>query len=252
MIDVHSHILEGLDDGVDSFEEALCVVKEAKKVGFTKIISTTHYFPDKKYLANEDVRKHVLQKLKENVDDVEIVLGSEIFVNGHIDELIKNGEASTINGSRYILFEIPLYGEYSDLKNVILNLLSNGYKLILAHPERYEVFQDDPRRLEDLIDLGVYLQANYLSIIGFYGKQAQKLVTLMLKHNMISFLGSDVHQSNRFYPNINEAIEKIVLLIGEEKFEELSEFNPMAVINNDDIECEDYISIEKNLFGKYK
>lgn len=252
MIDVHSHILEGLDDGVDSFEEALCVVNEAKEAGFTKIISTTHYFPDKKYVANEEVRRQALQKLRDNVDDIEIILGNEIFVNDHIDELIKNREASTINGSRYILFEIPLYDEYSDLKNVILNLLSNGYRLILAHPERYAIFQEDPRRIEEIIDLGVYLQSNYLSITGFYGKEAQKLVNLMLKHDMVSFLGSDVHQSKRFYPYVCDAVNKIVDIIGERRFNELSKSNIEAVINDEEIEFADYTHIEKNIFGKYK
>lgn len=252
MIDFHSHILEGLDDGVINLEEAVSVIDEARKVGFTKIISTTHYFPDKKYVANEDERKRLLQELVNNTRGVELVLGSEIFINAHIDELIKNGEASTINSSKYILFEIPLYDDYSDLKNVILDLISNGYRLILAHPERYKIFQEDPRRLEEILDLGVYFQTNYLSITGGYGKEAQKLVTLMYNHDMVSFLGSDVHQSKRFYPNIPDAIDKIVTLIGEERFVELSKFNPESVINNEDIELADYTHIEKSLFGKYR
>lgn len=252
MIDFHSHILEGLDDGVVSFEEALTVVKEARKAGFTKIISTTHYFPDKNYVANEEVRRQALQRLSENSSGIEFVLGSEIFVNGHIDELIKNREASTINGSRYILFELPFYNEYRDLRNEILNLISHGYRLILAHPERYKFFQENPRKLEEIIDLGVYLQANYLSILGFYGKEAQKLVNLMLKHDMISFLGSDVHHPKRFYPHVNNAVDKIVAIVGKRRFNELSESNIEAVINDEDVEFTDYTHIEKNIFGRYR
>lgn len=252
MIDFHSHILEGLDDGVVSFEEALAVVKEAKKAGFTKIISTTHYFPEKKYVANEDVRLQALERLSSGVSGVDFVLGSEIFINGHIDELIKNKEASTINGSRYILFELPFYSEYRDLRNEILNLISCGYRLILAHPERYRIFQDDPRLLEEIIDLGVYLQVNYLSILGFYGKEAQKLANLLFKHNMVAFLGSDVHQPKRFYPHIDNAIDKIVEIIGENKFLELSDGNIEAVINDEDVEITNYTHIEKNIFGKYR
>ncbi len=252
MIDFHSHILNGLDDGVVSFEEALMVIKEARKAGFKKIISTTHYFPGKKYVANEEVRQNALQRLSSDVAGVDFVLGSEIFINGHIDELIKNKEASTINGSRYILFELPFYDEYRDLRNVILNLISCGYKLVLAHPERYKFFQEDPRRLEEFIDLGVYLQVNYLSILGFYGKDTQKLVNLLFKHDMVSFLGSDVHQPKRFYPYIGNAVDKIVAIIGENRFKELSEDNIEAVINDEDIELADYTPIEKNLFGKYR
>lgn len=252
MIDFHSHILEGLDDGVVSFEEALNVIKEARKAGFTKIISTTHYFPDKKYVANEDIRQQALQRLSENCSEIEFALGSEIFINGHIHELIKNREASTINGSRYILFELPFYNEYRDLRNEILNLISHGYRLILAHPERYKFFQENPQKLEEIIDLGVYFQVNYLSILGFYGKAAQKLVNLMLKHDMVSFLGSDVHHQKRFYPHVGNAVDKIVAIIGKHRFNELSERNIEAVINDEDVEFADYMHIERNIFGRYR
>lgn len=252
MIDFHTHILPGLDDGVATLDEAISTIKEAQKAGFDKLIATTHYYSDYNYLSNEQERIEVLNKLNENIFGLEIVLGNEIYVNSHMDELIENAEASTINGSKYILFEIPLYDEYVELKNVILNLLSKGYKLVLAHPERYKVFQENPCRIEEIIDLGVFLQANYLSILGLYGKEAKRTVELLYKHDMISFLGTDVHQSNMYYPKVHEAIKKIVSIVGEERFKELSFLNPMSVLENRDIdECE-YFPIEKNLFGKYK
>lgn len=252
MIDFHSHILPGLDDGIATFDEALVTVREAKKAGFDKIIATTHYYTGDNFIANEEERKTVLEKLNENISGIEIILGNEIYINGHIDELIQNRDASTINNSKYILFEIPLQGEYQNLKNVIFDLISKGYKLILAHPERYKIFQEDPRKLEEIVDLGVYLQANYLSIIGFYGKDAQRTVELLYKHDMISFIGTDVHKANRYYSKVGASIDKIISIIGDEKFEELSNLNPEAVIKNEDIDIADYFPIEKGLFGKYK
>lgn len=252
MIDFHSHILPGLDDGIATFDEALVTVREAKKAGFDKIIATTHYYTGDNFIANEEERKTVLEKLNENISGIEIILGNEIYINGHIDELIQNRDASTINNSKYILFEIPLQGEYQNLKNVIFDLISKGYKLILAHPERYKIFQEDPRKLEEIVDLGVYLQANYLSIIGFYGKDAQRTVELLYKHDMISFIGTDVHKANRYYSKVGASIDKIVSIIGDEKFEELSSVNPEAVIRNEEIDIADYFPIEKGLFGKYK
>lgn len=252
MIDFHSHVLPGLDDGIATLDEALITVREAKKAGFKKIIATTHYYTGDNFIANEEERKNILGKLNENVSGIEIILGNEIYINGHIDELLKNKDASTINDSKYILFEIPLQGEYHNLKNVIFDLISKGYKLILAHPERYKIFQEDPRKLEEILDLGVYLQANYLSIIGFYGKDAQHTVELLYKHDMISFIGTDVHKANRYYSKVGGAIDKIISIIGEDKFEELSNLNPEAVIKNEDIDIADYFPIEKGLFGKYK
>ena len=88
-------------------------------------------------------------------------------IRDRIDDLIKNKEASTINDSRYVLFELPLRdNEYPDLKNIILDLISKGYHLILAHPERYVLFQKNPEKVEDIVNMGVYLQANFLSIMG--------------------------------------------------------------------------------------
>lgn len=252
MIDFHSHILEGLDDGVTSLNEAVNVVEEAKQAGFNKIISTTHYYPRKKYEATERERKKLLTILKKNVKDIEIFLGNEIFVNSYIDELIKNKEASTINNSKYILFEIPFIEEYRELNNTIINLIAKGYKLILAHPERYRIYQENPKKLEELIDLGVYLQSNYLSMTGFYGKESQKTMELLLKHDMVSLLGSDVHHEKTFYPYIKESIEKITTIIGEEKFKELSDLNAEIILKNEDLDFADYIPIQKTFLGKYK
>lgn len=252
MIDFHTHILENLDDGVTSLEEAINVLNEAKELGFTKIISTTHYYIPKEYVAKERERKKALTILKKNVKDIEILLGSEIFINSYIDELIKDKEASTINNSKYILFEIPFYDEYRELENTIINLISKGYKLILAHPERYIIYQEHPKKLEELIDLGVYLQCNYLSILGFYGKKAQKIVEILYRHNMVSLLGSDVHHEKIFYPHIRDAIQKIIQIVGEEKFEQISNLNAEIVVKNKELDIADYIPIEKGFFGKYK
>lgn len=250
MIDFHSHILPGLDDGLVSMEETLEIAREARKAGFEKIIATTHY--SNRYVADEKERTKLLNKINKEVDDIELVLGSEIYINHHVDDLIKENKASTINKSKYILFEMPLREGYPDLKNVIIDLISKGYYLIFAHPERYSDFQEDPRLLEEFIDLGVYLQANYLSILGFYGKDAQKTVELLFKHDMISFLGTDVHEPGTYYPKIKTAKEKIISLIGEERFEELSDLNPREVLKNNQIETAYYQPITKNMFGKYK
>lgn len=252
MIDFHSHILAGLDDGIATFNESLITIREARKAGFNKIVATTHYYIDDNFVANEEERNKALKELNDSITGVQVFLGNEIYVNGYIDDLIKNKKASTINNSKYILFEIPLYDDYLELKNVILDLISKGYKLILAHPERYKIFQEDPRKLQELIDLGVYLQANYLSILGLYGKEAKYIVELLYKHDMISFLGTDVHKANRYYPRVAEAIEKIISIIGEDRFEELSTLNPEAVLEDNEIDTVEYFPIEKNFFGKYK
>lgn len=250
MIDFHSHILPGLDDGIQNFEESVEVIKEAKEAGFEKIICTTHNSGH--FTATEEERIEKIHELEKEELGVELILGSEIYARTNIAELIEEKEASTINNSKYILFEIPLHKEYPELKNVVFDLISKGYKLILAHPERYPVFQRNPKELEDIINLGVYLQANYMSIDGFYGKEAKKLVELLYRHNMISFLGTDVHCTGAYYCNVPRVSKKIIEVVGEDKFDEMSNINIQLVLENKEVELADYSSIEKTFFGKYK
>jgi len=250
MIDFHSHILYGLDDGIQTFEDSILVLKEAKRAGFNKIICTTHY--SNYFKANEEKRKERIEELKKQELGVELILGNEIYATSNIDELINTKEASTINNSDYILFEIPLHDNYPQLRNLIINLISKGYKLVLAHPERYAKFQQNPKLIEEVLDLGIYLQANYMSIEGLYGKEAKKLVDLLYKHNMISFLGTDIHRTCKYYPNIKKAKEKIIDIVGTKQFELMSEKNIELVLENQEVENQDYIPIEKTILGRYR
>lgn len=249
MIDVHSHILPEIDDGSSSYEESIEILKEAKEAGFDEIISTSHYYLNE-YTTNEEKRKELLKKLSEDKNNnVNLHLGSEIYICSNIAELIEQNEASTMNGSKYVLFEIHLRGECPELKNVIIDLQSKGYKLILAHPERYEIFQKNPTRVEEILELGVYLQSNFLSIIGEYGKAAQKTVELFLKHDMISFLGTDVHREKRYFPRVKNASEKIIDIIGKDSFDILTNENPKLLLEDKEIENVEYTKINKTLFG---
>lgn len=251
MIDFHSHILPNLDDGIRTYDDAIQVLQEAKKAGFTQIIATTHYYQDE-YIHNEQERKKVIENIKKLSTGIEIILGSEIYINSQIDKLIKTKQASTINNTKYILFEIPLGHSYPELRNTLINLISKGYYLILAHPERYTYVQEDPKIIEELLNLGIYMQANYLSIDGKYGKQAKKTVELLLKHNMISFLGTDIHTKNNYYPNIKRVSNDIISLIGEQKFKELTMSNAETILKNEKLQIPNYTKIQKGFLGKYK
>lgn len=251
MIDFHSHILPGIDDGISSYEDAILVLNEAKNAGFTKIIATSHY--STRYHVNERKRLRELEILKNKIEGIELFLGNEVYIGSQIDELIKTGEASTINRSKYILFELPLRDEeYPNLKNIILDLISKGYWLVLAHPERYTVFQKNPTKVEELLNMGVYLQANFASIDEKYGKKAKKTLELFLQHNMISFLGTDTHRVCQTYCNVKMEIEKIVSIIGKERFNEISAINPQKVIENKRLELPRFTKIHRGVLGNFK
>lgn len=235
MIDFHSHILPGIDDGSRNLEQSIAMVNEAKKVGFTKIISTSHYM-ENYYECNEKNRKELLEQVQKNVNGIELCLGNEIYITNNIIELLQNGQASSINGTKYVLFEFPLITTRPmNDKEVIYRLVENGYIPIIAHPERYPFIQENPDYLFELEEMGALFQANYGSIIGMYGLKAKKTLKILLKNNLISFFGSDVHRPEQVYNKMPKIIKKLKKIISNEEFEEFTEINPEKVLKNENI-----------------
>lgn len=246
MIDVHSHIVFGVDDGSKSIEQSLEILQEAKEAGFTDIILTPHYIENYYDHNAEQINEKIaeLQKLQ----DVKLHPGNEIYITENIIELLEDKKAQSLANSRYVLFELPLNAESMSLNRVVYSILGEKKIPVLAHPERYPQVQKDPNMLIPLIDEGVIMQSNYGSIIGQYGKEAKNTIKKMLKNNMVHLLGSDVHRPETIYWNIEEAKEKISKLIGEDLLEELTTINPGKILNNELIEINEPTQVKKSWF----
>ena len=234
MIDFHSHILPQTDDGSISIEETIDILKEAKQVGFTKVISTSHYL-EGYYESNENERTELLEKIKQENTEIELYLGSEIYVSENMIDFLKEKKASSINNSRYVLFELPMGNETMLAKEMIYRLIENNYVPVIAHPERYSYVQDNPEYVKELLEMGAMFQSNYGSIIGLYGKKAEKTVKKLLKENLIQFMGSDVHREEHIYIFMPKILKKLRKIISKEKLEEITEINPQKVLNNEEI-----------------
>lgn len=253
MIDFHTHIIPNIDDGSKSVEETFNLIKEAKSVGFDTIISTSHYM-EKYYETDEQERKTWIDAIsgglqQENID-VKLCIGSEIYFSESIMALLREHRASTIAGTSYVLFELPLNAKPLNLYDVVYEML--GYKLvpILAHPERYSFVQNDPSLIYDLIQKGVLMQANYGSVLGLYGTKAQIIVRKLLENNMIHFLGTDVHKQNSIYPKVPEAIKEIKKIIGQEKLYKLTTLNAANALRNKNVEAEPPAEIQLSMKEK--
>lgn len=239
MIDFHTHIIPNIDDGSKSIDETIELLKEAKKNGFTGIVFTPHY--KEKYYETDvherDVWVDAITKDLRNIEnDLDIFLGNEIFITDNIMELLIDEKASTINNSCYVLFELPKDVEPENLYDTIYKLKRNKLIPVLSHPERYIYVQKEPELIYDLIDKGVLMQANYGSILGKYGKNAEFIVRKFLENDMIHFLGSDVHSQNSIYRLIPDALREISNIVGEERLNELTTTNPYLAVNNKKIE----------------
>ena len=239
MIDFHTHILPNIDDGSKSVEETFNLIKEAEKVGFDSIISTSHYI-ENYYESPVGERQQWVNALtealhKENIN-VKLYLGNEVYFSENIIKLLNENKIAKINNSKYMLFEFAMNVKPINVYDVIYEMIQNKITPILAHPERYKFVQQDPSFIYELIETGVLMQSNYASIIGWYGEKAQILAKKFLESNMISFLGSDVHKPNTIYPKMPEILEKLEETIGKDKLYELTTLNPKKVLQNEEIE----------------
>lgn len=237
MIDIHSHIIPNIDDGSNGTKESYDMLKKAYEVGFTEIITTSHYI-EETYVTNSNARNAILEKLnqyaKENNINIKLHNGSEIYITLNMTNLLEQNEASTLANSKYVLFELPMNNNVIYLKECIFELKSKGYVPIIAHPERYRIVQQNPNIVEEWVKIGAYMQCNYTSIIGNYGNTAKKTLKKLLKNNLVHFLGSDAHSAEG-YTYIEKCAKKIQKYIGKEKFELLSTINPFHVIKNENI-----------------
>ena len=232
MTDLHSHILFGIDDGSSNIEESIKLLKIMEDAGFNNIILTPHYIDGSEYCANNIEKLKRLEILKEeakrNNISINLYLGNEIFINDHIVEGIKANEIYTLNNSKYLLFELPFHNQILSLSDIIYEMKYQGYIPILAHPERYVYFQENPSLIDELRDEGLLFQANFSSIIGNYGKHSQKLLKYMLKNHYIDYLGTDIHHISKsdVIDNFKKIEKEFKKIAGENYYRE--------IINNGD------------------
>jgi tyrosine-protein phosphatase YwqE len=195
-IDVHSHLLPGIDDGVKTIQESLEIIKHFSDLGFKKLITTPHIMSDY-YRNTPTIIKGKLKEVKKAVTQANIPIEIEAAAEYYLDEFfynkINDGEELLTFGANYILFETSFSVEPLILKEVIFNLNSNGYQPVLAHPERYIYLKENKKLLQELIDQKLLFQLNMLSITGFYSKQVEKFAEELIKKNAVAFVGSDCH-----------------------------------------------------------
>lgn len=194
-VDFHSHLIPNIDDGSKSMEESIQMLKTFKKLGYQKVITTPHVMSD--FYKNEsatilDGRDQIRKQLKELKIDIEFEAAAEYYLDESLEDKIAQGDILTF-GDKYVLFELPFFSEPPNLSQIIFQFQTNGYKPILAHPERYGFWYKDFEKYRELKDKGVLLQLNILSLIGHYSPETQKISEKLIKEDLISFLGSDCH-----------------------------------------------------------
>jgi tyrosine-protein phosphatase YwqE len=193
MVDMHSHILPGIDDGAKTPEESIALVKKMMELGIKKIIATPHIMAD--YYKNTpetigDALKILKAELNKEKIDIEIQAAAEHYFDETFERRISSHKLMTM-GDNYVLFEFSFISPPPNAFPVIQAMIDFGYKPILAHPERYSYMNME--QLRNIHDWGCNLQLNTISLTGYYGKDAKKMAESLVDNQLIDFISSDMH-----------------------------------------------------------
>jgi len=200
-IDIHSHIIFGADDGAESVAEAIELLKLDREEGAYAVFATPHYGIENIYTPEASLVMQKFELLKERaakeVPEIKLYLGTEWYCAWTLARRIRGREAFRMNDTDYILTEFLEYDQAHEKPEKIfsnlMELKSQGFKPILAHPERYEAMQEDRERLRELTDNGILLQVNAYDLELNGSLKTKSLARWLAKERMISFIGSDMH-----------------------------------------------------------
>ena len=191
--DIHSHFIPGIDDGSPDMETTISLIKEMQQLGFKKIITSPHVMSDFYQNTSETILSglnEVRLELKAQAIPVEIDAAAEYYIDFEFEQKIGKEKFLTF-GENYILVELSFIEEPRNLFDIIFKLQLEGYKVVLAHPERYAYHTMEDYK--ELKNRGVLLQINLLSLIGHYSPQVQKKTEKLIEENLVSFVGTDCH-----------------------------------------------------------
>lgn len=242
MIDVHAHVLPGVDDGPTTWEEALEMVRLASEDGIRAVVATSHMMPDGPFANTRDVLLPLADELGRRAAaagiDVDIYPGGEVYMTPDVDERLARGELLTYgDGGRYMLLEMPSGEIPRYAPDVLFHLRVEGITPIIAHPERNHDIMRDASRASELLTHGALLQVNASSLDSRHGRVRQA-ARYMLEHGFVHFLATDAHGVRSRRPRLQAFVDMAGERIGDEAARRLVQTNPAAVLAGDTIRSE--------------
>jgi protein-tyrosine phosphatase len=236
MIDLHTHLLPGWDDGAKDWESAHEMAEVAYRDGISKIVLTPHIFRGNRHNDDALALGECMGQFQDRAKDWPIAFfrGAEVFIHHEITGNLKEWNL-TVNGSNYVFLEFPSDHILPNVKEIFFNLMLSGYIPIISHPERNHVLREKPHLFYELIRMGSLGQVTARSLIGGFGRTVQKTAHLFLENNLVHVIASDAHDSIHRPPQLSEAVQIARRLIGEAKATAMVTTIPQAILDNDDI-----------------
>jgi tyrosine-protein phosphatase YwqE len=197
-IDIHSHLLPGIDDGAKTIQDSINLIKALQGFGATQLITTPHvmhHFWENTSKIIEDTAKNTQIKLQENNISIPLKAAAEYMMDDNFVKLFQSEPLLTLKDN-YVLVEMSYINPPIQLYSILFDLQVAGYIPVLAHPERYVFYHNNFEEYNKLINAGCLLQLNLLAIVGYYGEGIAKIAEKLLQNDMYSFVASDVHHNN--------------------------------------------------------
>jgi len=240
MIDIHSHILPQLDDGARTLEESLEMARLAAEDGIQQMVCTPHMFNG---LSGNPEPAEVLARvgaLQEAVgkEGLRLLPGNEVHFTHEILDKVRTGGVTKLNRLNYMLIEFPSISVPGAASELFQELLANGVRPILAHPERNAQLQMRRAMVVDFVNQGVYMQITAMSITGEFGTAARNCAESLLRHNCVHFIATDTYRPERRPPVLSRGRDAAAEIVGAAGARKLVYDNPLAVITGSEIKSD--------------
>lgn len=234
MIDLHSHILPGLDDGARDMQEALKMAAMAVESGVSAMAVTPHCVHGDARKVFEGWKLLQRQLYREEIP-LKLYIGMEIFGTTETAELLRNEQLLTLNGSRYPLIEFGFYTDGEEETEILENVIQAGYRPVVAHPERYEYVQRDPELINLWHKMGCLLQINRGSLLGRFGSTAREMALALVDRGFAALVASDAHSAQMRTPWMADARQLLREEFPAGASRCLLHDNPRKILNDEDI-----------------
>ena len=238
MIDLHTHILPGVDDGVRTEDEAVAFARIAVADGIRTLVATPHcregFYVNERADVLAGVRK-LRERLAAESIPLDVLPGAEVHLTTELPARVKDGRAPTLaDNGRTLLLELSMSQYPVDVENVVFQLRLAGVQVLFAHPERIRWFQDDVRRFEEMIRLGAFGQITTGSLLGDFGESTREFSEELMRKRLVHVLASDSHNTRGRRPEMSAAVRAAANLVGESYAVRMADEFPRALLDGRD------------------
>lgn len=236
LVDIHCHVLPGIDDGPSDWQQSIEMAKAAAGSGISTIVTTPHWIQGTSWQPSTSTVLEKLDQLNEIIKKegiaLQILSGMEIGISENLVDLLTSGRVLTLANSKYVLIEIPYISLPFGLEEIVFEIISAGYIPILAHPERNKELHSNPKRILDLLERGALTQITTGSLCGDWGDGAKRCSTEFARMDAIFSVASDGHSAISRPPDMVSGLEVLEDLVGRKKVLEILSNSEKIIMKN--------------------